>query len=326
MTDDEPIALNTTPTKYNYVLTFISHNDDNTSFLRNIALYIDKITTSYLPNDDIQFTSTKILSPRAQDHYFTSSNPNIKTPPPVPLQSNLDAIIQRDTIYRKRKSLVAFDMDSTLIKQEVIELIASYAGVEPQVHDITQRAMNNELDFAESLRLRVQLLKGLPIETLYDEIKSKLVFTEGVRLLCRCLKKIGVYLVVLSGGFVPFAEFVKRELEMDYMKANVLGVDRNQKNSPVLNGEVVGEIVDGECKRETVLSLCKKLKIPIESSCMVGDGANDVPAMLACGFGVAWNAKPNVQKVAPCRLNTRSLLDVMYIFGYTDAEIGELLK
>ena len=314
-----------TPLKYNYVLTFISHSDDITNFQRDITSYIDKLTTTYFPNDNIHFTSTRTLSPRAQDHYFTSSNPNIKALPPS-TQDNLDAIIQRDNVYRKRKSLVAFDMDSTLIKQEVIELIASYAEVEPQVHDITQRAMNNELDFAESLRLRVQLLKGISVETLYDEIKSQLVFTEGVRLLCRCLKRLGVYLVVLSGGFVPFAEFVKRELGMDYMKANVLKVDRNQNDVPVLTGEVVGRIVDGECKKETVLKLCKELKIPIESSCMVGDGANDVPAMLACGFGIAWNAKPNVQKVAPCRLNTKSLLDVMYIFGYTDAEIDELVK
>lgn len=232
-------------------------------------------------------------------------------------REDVDLIVSADNEYRQAKKLFVFDMDSTLIYQEVIELIAAYAGVEEQVHDITERAMNNELDFKESLRERVKLLKGLQINTLYDEIKQKLEITKGVPELCKFLHEKDCKLAVLSGGFIQFASFIKDQLNLDFCKANLLEVDAGGK----LTGKTLGPIVDGQCKSETLLQLCNDYAVPVEASCMVGDGGNDLPAMAAAGFGIAWNAKPKVQNAAPCRLNTESMTDILYILGYTDDEI-----
>ncbi|KAL6946756.1 Phosphoserine phosphatase [Hanseniaspora osmophila] len=223
-----------------------------------------------------------------------------------------------------KPQLCVFDMDSTLIYQEVIEMIAHYANVEPQVKEITDRAMNNEIDFQESLKLRVSLLKGLPFNELYGEICEKIKITNGVQELTRFLHNINCKTAVLSGGFEPFAQFIQKTLKLDYMKANNLEID---SQTHLLTGRVLGQIVDGQCKAETLVSLAnaQETPVPIEKTMMIGDGGNDLPAMAVAGYGVAWNAKPRVQQAAPSKLNSSSLLDVCYILGYNDAEIKEIL-
>ncbi|KAL6681246.1 Phosphoserine phosphatase [Candidozyma auris] len=224
--------------------------------------------------------------------------------------------------FQKKKKLFIFDMDSTLIYQEVIELIAAYAQIEDKVAEITERAMNGEIDFTESLRERVLLLKGIDATTLWDELKLKLRITNGARELCKALKSLGIVMGVCSGGFLPLASFVKEQLGLDYAYANNLGVDKTNK----LDGTTFGPIVNGEMKAQLLLEIAQKHGIDPQTAVAVGDGANDLKMMSVAGFGIAWNAKPKVQLEAPCCLNTNSLKDILYIMGFNDEAIKRLIE
>ncbi|XBW36043.1 hypothetical protein QEN19_001618 [Hanseniaspora menglaensis] len=264
-----------------------------------------------------------ILSKNKAIRYKLTNAKNILTQHdlvyPVGKKESLVAVVNN---YNKFKpELAIFDMDSTLIYQEVIELIAFYANVEEQVKEITDRAMNNEIDFKESLTLRCSLLKGVPLETLYSEITKKIVVTTGVPEFIKFLKAVGCKTGVISGGFEPFAKFIQSKLNLDYMKANNLEILEG-----TLTGGLLGEIVDGQCKAKTLLEFAKENNVEIEKTLMVGDGGNDLLAMAAAGYGVAWNAKPNVQIQAPSRLNSNTMLDIAYIFGYNDEDVKDLLK
>lgn len=306
-----------------FVITAISHGKELTkNFQQEFLGFLNKLNESSVDEE-------RALSPRAHDYYLKSSSSIevLKNSIYQYTVEDVDIIVQANTEYRKKKGLVVFDMDSTLIYQEVIELIAAYAQVEEQVAEITNRAMNNELDFKQSLAERVSLLKGIKTATLYDEIKDKLRVTEGVPELTKGLKKTGCKLAVLSGGFTPFANFMKDTLQLDFARANVLATEVDPTSGEtILSGYTVGDVVDGECKAKTLLELAEEYNVPVESTVMVGDGGNDLPAMAVAGFGIAWNAKPKVQAAAPCKLNTHSLQDAFYIFGYTDSEIAQLLE
>lgn len=278
---------------------------------------------------DVELEQEKALSVRAYDFFLRTQKDVAVIKETMGSLGNgiFDVIVQKNSEWRKKKGLVVFDMDSTLIYQEVIELIAAYAQVEDRVAEITERAMNNELDFKQSLQERVALLKGIKTATLYDEIKAKLRVTEGVPELTRGLQKTGCKLAVLSGGFTPFANHMKEVLGLDFARANVLATETDASTGEeVLSGYTLGDVVDGECKAATLIELAREHGVPIEATVMVGDGGNDLPAMGVAGFGIAWNAKPKVQAAAPSKLNTRSMQDAFYIFGYTDGEIQELLK
>jgi phosphoserine phosphatase len=233
----------------------------------------------------------------------------------------IDIILQKAESQRSDKGLVVFDMDSTLIEQEVIDVIASYAGLEEQVSKITAAAMNGEIDFNESLIQRAALLKGISSDV-FEELKSRLSFTPGARELTRVLRKKGAKLAVLSGGFVPLANWVKEQLGLDYAYANVLEVSEDGSE---LNGQVSGQIVNSSVKAALLQEIAEKEKIEIDRVVAIGDGSNDLEMMQVAGFGIAFNAKPVVQQRAPSRLNTRSLQDVLYIFGYTREEQEALL-
>lgn len=235
-------------------------------------------------------------------------------------QTDYDIILQQND-KRKNRKLFIFDMDSTLIYQEVIELIASYAQIEDKVAEITTRAMNGELDFNASLKERVWLLKGIDATHLWEELKEKIVITKGAKNLCKALKNLGYTLGVCSGGFIPLAEYIKQELGLDYAFANQLNLDENN----CLDGTTKGAIVNGERKAELLLEIAKKHQIEPSEAVAVGDGANDLLMMATAGFGIAWNAKPKVRKAAPSALNTDSLQDILYILGYTDDEIEKLI-
>lgn len=235
---------------------------------------------------------------------------------------NVDVILQPDTVLRRYPRLVVFDMDSTLIEQEVIDLIAASIGVEAQVSAITERAMNGELDFSASLRERAKLLKGVDAD-IFTKLRSVITPTKGVRELIVALKRMGVKTAVLSGGFIPLTQWLADHLGIDYAFANTLAAD---PATGKLTGEVVGTIVNAERKRDLLLEIAKTEKVPLEQVVAVGDGANDLLMMGEAGLGVAFNAKPVVQMEAQARLNGEGLLDLLHIFGLTAEEVQTLIQ
>ncbi|KAJ2611273.1 Phosphoserine phosphatase [Coemansia sp. RSA 1365] len=231
-----------------------------------------------------------------------------------------DVALQPDNVFRRQKRLVVFDMDSTLIQQEVIDEIARATGIEEQVAAITERAMQGEIDFKESLAARVALLQGTPIEAL-EKVKRGLVFTEGAHYLCRALKRAGFKLAVISGGFLPLAKYVKAELGLDYAFANQLKVTADGKT---LTGETFGPVVDATRKAELLEVIAQAEGIAIEQVVAVGDGANDLLMIGKASLGIAFNAKPRVQQQAGARINQKSLANILYLMGYSESEAAEL--
>ncbi|CCF39197.1 phosphoserine phosphatase SerB [Colletotrichum higginsianum] len=236
---------------------------------------------------------------------------------------SVNVALQPDTLWRRHPRLVVFDMDSTLITQEVIDLLAATIKDPPdlaaRVADITHRAMLGELEFDAAFRERVQLLKGLPA-SFFEQLRPVLDVTKGVPRLIKALKRLGVKTAVLSGGFLPLTSWLAGELGIDYAHANEVVID----DAGNLTGEVKGLIVGKERKRDLLVEIAGKEGIDLSQVVAVGDGANDLLMLGTAGLGVAWNAKPMVQMEADTRLNGESLLDLLYLFGFTGDEIEQL--
>lgn len=234
---------------------------------------------------------------------------------------NVEVVLQRDTPWRRYPRLVVFDMDSTLIREEVIDLIAASIGVEEEVSAITERAMNGELDFNASLKARVALLKGVNAD-IFTKLRSVITPNKGAALLIKALKRLGVKTAVLSGGFIPLTSWLAAELGIDYAYANTLESDpMTSKLTGVLGST---RIINAEAKAEYLLSIAKENGIDPNQTIAIGDGANDLKMMAVAGMGVAFCAKPVVQMQASARLNGGDLLEVLYLLGFTKEEIGIL--
>ena len=226
----------------------------------------------------------------------------------------VDLAFQQDSMYRRTRRLVAFDMDSTLIEAEVIDELAKLAGVGEQVSAITERAMRGEIDFSESFRARVALLEGLE-ESALDRVASELKITEGAEHLISTLRTLGYKTAILSGGFTYFAKHLQARLGMDYVYANELDIAQG-----VVTGKIQGEIVDGARKAQLLRQLADDLGIDLQQVIAVGDGANDLPMLSIAGLGIAFRAKPLVKKSAEQSISTLGLDAILYLLGISDKQ------
>ena len=236
----------------------------------------------------------------------------------VATSAGFDVSLQRESLYRRSKRLVVMDMDSTLIRIEVIDELARAAGVGPEVSRITERAMQGEMDYDESLRQRVALLKGLDLAVL-DRIAADLPLTDGAETLVRVLKRLGYSIAVISGGFSRAAEALKRRLELDYAYSNNLEVQGGK-----LTGRVVGPIVNAQRKAELLETIAQAEGVLLDQVIAVGDGANDALMLQRAGLGIAFHAKPKLREAADTSISAAGLDAILYLLGISARELQEV--
>ncbi len=233
----------------------------------------------------------------------------------VAADEGVDIALEDYSLTRRAKRLIVFDVDSTLIQGEVIEMLAARAGAEAAVAAVTEAAMRGELDFAESLHRRVATLAGLPAEVL-DDVGEQIELTPGARTTLRTLRRLGYHCGIVSGGFRQVIDPLAHELKMDFVAANELEIVDGK-----LTGRVIGPVVDRAGKAKALRDFAAQAGVPMEQTVAVGDGANDIDMLSAAGLGVAFNAKPALREVADASLSHPYLDTVLFILGVTRGEI-----
>lgn len=233
----------------------------------------------------------------------------------VSSEHGIDIAVSPGGLYRLAKKVVVLDMDSTLIQQEVIELLAAKAGVENQVKDITDRAMRGELDFTQSLRERVSLLAGLP-ESVIDDVRNEISLTPGARTLVKTLQRLGHTVCVVSGGFTSVISPLLESLDIKRFKANTLEI-----KDGTLTGKLEGDIIDRAAKATALQEFAKAEGVDIAQTIAIGDGANDLDMIAVSGLGIAFNAKPAVREAADSSVTAPYLDAVLYLLGINREDV-----
>lgn len=233
----------------------------------------------------------------------------------ISAERNVDIAVQETGLESRGQYLVVMDVDSTVIQDEVIDLLAAEAGQQEAVAAITERAMSGEIDFTESLHQRVALLAGLP-ESVLDRVRDRIQLTPGARTLCRTLNRLGYRIALVSGGFTQVVAPIARDLGVAELRANTLEIEDG-----ILTGRVVGEIIDRPGKRKTLEDLAVRFGIPRGRTVAIGDGANDIDMLEAAGLGIAFNAKPIARAAADASVSVPFLDGVLYLMGITREEV-----
>ena len=290
---------------------------------------ITKVIASQNMNiDDIKRLTGRIpldeesRAPRASVEFSVRGNPRDKEEMKAQFMQlsaelDMDIAFQEDSMYRRMRRLICFDMDSTLIDTEVIDELAERAGVGEKVKAITESAMRGEIDFSESFRQRCALLKGLDASVMQD-IAEHLPMSEGIDRLMKTLKKVGFKIAILSGGFTYFGNYLKQKYNIDYVYANELEIVDGK-----LTGNYIGDIVDGRKKAELLKLIAQVEHVDIRQTVAVGDGANDLPMISIAGLGIAFHAKPKVKENAKQSISNLGLDGILYFLGYKDSYLEE---
>jgi phosphoserine phosphatase len=234
---------------------------------------------------------------------------------PAAARARVDVAVQRAGLHRRAKRLIVFDVDSTLVDGEVIELLAAHAGCSDRVAAITAAAMRGELDFEQSLRARVALLEGVP-ESAVDHVRTHLRLMPGARTVMRTLSRLGFVTAIVSGGFTQITDSLATELGADYAYANTLEIQAGR-----LTGGLVGPIVDRAAKARHLAQVAAREGVPLSQTVAVGDGANDLDMLSVAGLGIAFNAKPVVREQAEVAVTVPYLDAVLFLLGITREEI-----
>jgi len=288
------------------VTKVISEKNLNIDSIKRLTGRTSLIKEEEYPRASIQLSIRGRLNDKSE---FTSRFLDISK------ELDVDIAFQEDTMFRRNRRLVCFDMDSTLIQTEVIDELAVRAGVGNKVKAITESAMQGEIDFKESFKRRMKLLKGLS-ESVLQEVADNLPITKGARRLIDTLHYYGYKTAILSGGFTYFGHYLQEKLDIDFVYANQLEiVDGN------LTGNYIGDIVDGNKKAEYLQLLADNMGIDIGQTIAVGDGANDLQMLNLAGLGIAFHAKPKVKDNAQSSISSIGLDGVLYLLGYHDRHI-----